>query len=140
MIDDKPKRQHSLPNRQLARAFNFSAEDLAANRAGFITWAQEWGIPLFLRAAPFFGTIKSKRRKIETLCGKVRLEYKQFQIVSLFHADIIEVFLLSINGVDFCIRPHQYHIISEGLLYRVYYSPDTKQILSLERALQGCSE
>lgn len=139
-MSEKPKRQHSLPNRQLARVFHFTAEDLAANRAGFITKAQEWGVPLWLRNAPFFRHITSNRRKIETLCGKAKLQYKQLQISSLFHADIVEVYLLNINGFEFRLKPEQYRIISEGIHYWVYYTAANKQILSLERAIQGCYE
>ena len=136
----KAKHQHSLPNRQLARAFNFSAEDLAANRVGYITKAQEWGIPLWFRDFPIIRSISSSRNKLETICGKAKLQYKQFQISSLFHADIVEVYLLNINNFEFRLKPQQYRIISEGLHYWIYYAPETKQILSLERAIQGCYE
>jgi hypothetical protein len=140
MMEEKPKRQHSLPNRQLARAFNFSADDLATNRAGYMTWSQAWDIPLWLRRFSIFHSIKSSRRKIERMCGKAKLQYKQLQISSLFHADIIEVYLLNINSFEFRLTAQQYRIISEGLPYWVYYAPETTHILSLERAIQGCHE
>ena len=139
-MTEKPKRQHSLPNRQLAKAFKFNAEDLAANRAGFITKAQEWDVPLWLRNVPLFRHITSNRRKLETLCGRAKLYYRQMQIGSLFHADIVEVYLLDINGFEFRINQQHHRIISEGLVYWVYYIPEMKQILSLERAIQGCYE
>ena len=109
MDAEKGKRQHSLPDRQIARAFRFSASDLAANRNGFMTLSQAWRIPLQLRG--FFHQIgewsvlknrmHSRRQSIETICGRVSLSYEQQQIQSFFHADFIEVYKLIINSEDF---------------------------------------
>ena len=145
-MSEKGKRQHSLPNRQLALAFRFSATDLAANRNGYITRAQQWSIPLWLRSAfqhisvPTFSQNPKQRQRLETLCGRAKLSYEQQQIQSLFHADFVEVYKLSINALEFRITALQHQALGEGLIYRLYYNPDDKQILSLERAINGCSE
>ena len=140
----KRKRQHTLPNRQLARVFRFSASDLAANRAGFITRAQEWGFPLWVRwlgDLPVLSRLAhSRRRQVMSLCGRAKLSYKQFQITSMFYADMIEAHSLSIEHQNFRLTARQYQAIGEGLLYRVYYVPETNAILSLERAINGCNE
>ncbi len=142
MTVEKQKRQHTLPNRQLAQVFRFSADDLVANRAGYLTQAQAWAIPLRMRG--MFHRLSqlidlySKRKKVEMLCGRVNLQYEQQQIQSIFHSDFVEVFKLKLNTVEFRLTREQYHAIAEGVVYRLYYSVDNKQIVSIERAINGC--
>jgi len=146
MTAEKGKHQHSLPDRQVARAFRFSAADLAANRNGFITRSQSWDIPLRLRGlfhqigewSVLKNRVQSRRQSIEMICGRASLSYQQQQIQSLFHADFIEVYKLAINGFEFRLTPAQYQAIGEKIIYRLYYTPDDKRILSLERAINGC--
>ncbi|MEL6405506.1 MAG: hypothetical protein AAFN11_05565 [Chloroflexota bacterium] len=148
MIDNndypKSKRQHTLPNRQLARAFAFSAADLAANRHGYITRAQSWQIPLWIRGTfqsvqERLGFSESKRRQIAaSICGRATLRYRQHQIESIFHADFVEIHELEINNMVFRLSAHQHTAIADGVVYRLYYDADTKHILSLERAFNGC--
>lgn len=141
---DKRKRQHTLPNRRLARVFRFSAADLAANRNGYITRAQLWQLPLWLRgsfqrAREWLGAGPVKRRHpAAQICGRAKLRYKQLQIQSIFHADFVEVHELEINQMVFRLSPKQYQAIGEGVVYRLYYDAEHKHILSLERALHGC--
>lgn len=137
MMSEKAKNQHSLPNRQVAKAFRFSADDLAANRAGFITKGQEWAIPLSLRA---FFSLRGRRQKVDSICGRIHLKYEQYQIHSLFHADFVEVYHVQLNETSFRITKGQYQTLHEGLHYRLYYKSDAKQILSLERVLNSCHE
>ena len=145
MTAEKQKRQHSLPNRQLARAFAFSADDLVANRSGYLTQAQAWTIPLWMRGVfqrmIDLSPLKTSQRKtVDMLCGRVELHYEQQQIQSVFHSDIVEVHKLILNTMQFRISPVQYRAIDEGLVYRLYYSAETQKIVSLERAINGCPD
>ena len=145
MTNEKDKNQHTLPNRQMARIFNFSAQDLAVNRAGFMSRAQAWGIPLWVRrmvgnlgsGIPFR---LSQRARISRICGRARLDYVQRQTHSHFHTDIREYHYLYINDRRFLLTPAQHRIIGEGMPYHVYYEPESLLILSIERAINGCSE
>lgn len=146
MTAEKHKRQHSLPNRQLAQAFRFSSADLAANRAGYLTQAQAWSIPLWMRGyfhqlsqwSPLKNIASQERKKVGMLCGRVTLSYEQQQIQSIFHSDIIEIYKLRLTTMDFRLTAQQHQAIGEGVVYRLYYHLDTKQIVSLERAINGC--
>lgn len=143
MTAEKQKRQHSLPNRQLARAFTFSADDLVANRSGYLTQAQAWSIPLWMRGifqqmSDFLPFAQKQNKAVDIICGRAVLTYEQQQIESVFHTDFVEVYKLSINTMQFRLTPSQYRAIGEGLVYRLYYSAETGQIVSLERAINGC--
>ncbi|MDQ7025758.1 MAG: hypothetical protein Q9P44_09380 [Anaerolineae bacterium] len=145
MMNDKRKNHYTLPNRQLARIFNFSAQDLAANRAGFMSRAQEWGIPLWIRRV--FGNIgigisakAARRPTVAHICGRVKLDYVQRQTHSHFHTDIREYHYLLIADMRFLLTATQHRAIGEGMTYRVYFMPQSKHILSLERSISGCNE
>ena len=45
----KNKGNSALPDVRLAKVFNFTSEDLAANRLGFITSAQQFNAPSWQR-------------------------------------------------------------------------------------------
>lgn len=148
MTAEKEKRQHSLPDRRLAQAFHFSASDLASNRNGYTSRSQAWAIPLFLRGIlhqledwlPLKNRAKSRRKTLEAICGRAILSYEQQQIQSHYHSDFIEIYKLSINTLEFRLTSTQYQTIAEAVSYRLYYNPDNKQILSIERVINGCSE
>ena len=146
--DAKGKRQHTLPNRQLAQAFQFSAQDLAANRAGYSTRAQEWGIPLRLRS--IFSAIEtsklvrmltfSRRQKVDTCSGRVRLFRELREIWSERRVDLHEIHYMTVYGYEmqFPLTQRQYQQVQEGIVYDVYYLCYTStryQVLSLERAI-----
>lgn len=147
-MNEKHKHQHTLPDRQLARAFGFSAADLASNRAGFVSRAQIWGIPLALR--PLFlwledtllVRIAGNRQLPRCLhvCDRAQLDYRQWQIRSLFHADFVERYTLEIGDRRFVLTAAQYRCIAGHVAYHVYYLPESQQILSLERATKDCGE
>ena len=144
----KRKQQHTLPNRQLARIFQFSAQDLASNRAGFMSRAQEWELALWLRRLfgwvddllPLRWLTPTRRKRVEHLCGKIRLEYVQHQIQAPFHSDIHESHYLYIGANRFSVTAQQYHSVAENVVFHVYCSSQTRKILSLERAIHGCGE
>lgn len=148
MMSEKSKRQHTLPDRRLAQAFSFSAHDLATNRAGFISNAQAWQMPLWTRSVlgwfidglpPLDGR---RDQRVQSVCGRTILTYEQQQIMSLFHADFVERHYVRFGegGSRFRITPEQYRALVEGVPYRAYYTPERSEILSLERMTRGCSE
>lgn len=147
-MDDKFKRQHHLPNRQLARAFNFTAIDLGMNRAGYMTWAQEHDIPIWQRErfawlGKYIRWFRPRKQKsISHICGKIKLSFE----IKEYHSarqtmtqDIYKLTLLE-TGLIFGLTQPQYHIITERVAYHIYFVQDSYRILSLERAVQGCSE
>lgn len=156
IVTDKPdahkrKRQHTLPNRQVAQAFTFSADDLAANRIGFMTRAQEWGVPLALRG--IFSTIEqsrlirlltfSRRKQVDHCCGRIRLQRELREIWNSRRVDVYEIHRLMIGDypIHFPLNRQQYQALTAGIPYHVYYLAHTAsmyQVLSLERALDGC--
>jgi len=127
----------------LALAFGFTMDDLSANRAGYLSLAQQWGIPLALRRT--FGLIADRlpvghALHVETVCGRAHLQRQQHEIMSFYHAETIEQhkLMLGDNPLVFHLTPQQYRLIAEGVLYRVYYTPADVVVMSLERADQGC--
>lgn len=141
----KRKRQHTLPDRRLARAFGFTANDLATNRAGFMTAAQSWGVPFWLRRmiAPFslaWPSFGGRRPQVQRLCGRASLRYEQHHIQSIFHADMIERYYLDMSDVHrtFMLSAEQYRALSENVSYILYVMSEANTILSLERTLEGC--
>jgi hypothetical protein len=146
--DDKSKRQHNLPNRQLALVFNFSAIDLGMNRAGYMTWAQEHDIPIWQREKfAWLGRYirwfrPRKQKSISHICGKVKLTFEMKQYYSARQTMIQDTYQLILldSGFVFGLSQEQYHTISERVAYHIYFLQDSRRILSLERAVKGCSE
>lgn len=145
-MSEKTKRQHTLPNRQLAKAFAFSADDLAANRLGFISRAQAMSLPLWARAN-FNGVLEHSflRRLLPTLkklgkaCGKISLEVPlhdvhggRFQIAS-------HVLSLKEANLRFRLTQAQYQVLKNGMSYQIYYEEEPLQILSLE-SINHCND
>lgn len=147
----KRKREPSLPDRRLARAFQFSAADLSANRNGRLSPAQQWGISPALarfldRLMAWIPAVDApdwlfRRGRVATLCGRARLEYKQTQVMSHFRIDFYERHYVSFDSMmRFSLTAEQYRALSEGVVYQVYYDPDVPHILSIERPLVDCEE
>lgn len=144
MMNDKRKNQHTLPSRQLAQVFRFSASDLAANRAGFMSRAQEWGVPLWMRDR--FGWVRDylhfqpKRRRIaKHICGKIHIQQQLHEVHGgRFQIDWRSLTLAG-HTERFPLSPAQYRLLSEGVTYHIYYDVQEGILLSLERAVEGCN-
>ena len=143
--------ENNLPDRRLAQAFWFTAEDLEANRAGFITWRQRDLIDgaidrawrWLVRQLWFSSTAKKKkRRQVQTLCGRAHLQhYVVDRNPNQRSKDFYEYFTLKLDSSEenFTLNRKQFDVLSEGVAYRVYYAPhDNQRILSIERAISGC--
>ena len=142
MTKAKRKNQYTLPSRQLAKAFRFSAADLASNRAGFVTDAQRWNLPMFIRWLGWVGedlSYSSKNRPIATrICGKIKIQQKLHEV----HGGRFQVQWrrLTVEGRDesFSLSQEQASLLSDGLVYHLYYDSRNGNLLSLERATTGC--
>jgi hypothetical protein len=138
----KPKRdgRKHLPDRRLADAFRFSAVDLAANRAGYMSLAQRWALPPSWQRA--FALILNRLPKqgmtpIHKIRGRAHLHYQQHQIHAFHRIDIREQFTVQFDGGVFSLTAKQYRVLSPDVLYDVYCTDDGRTILSLERAVQS---
>jgi hypothetical protein len=142
------------PEILLAKAFNFTGEDLRVNQSGFLSRRQQGLFDVFLQfmLAEFLriitrGRSEFKRRfyPAESVCGRVRLAHfvvdRPFQTGQGGSGTFHEHYTLKIDNsdVEFKLNKKQFTVLSEGIIYRIYYDPrDPKRILSLERPDGGC--
>lgn len=144
------------PDFRLAKAFQFTAEDLYANREGILSWRQRgfsdrllYRLIYIMRALPFIGRLwrnaespKKQVRLVASLCGRIQLDHhivdKRLSRSTLFY----EYYQLVFPGHDrrFAISRDQFNVLSDNLRYRVYYQgiSDTSHILSIERMIGSC--
>ena len=138
---------HPLPNKELARVFNFTSEDLAANRLGFLTREQKLNIPMRMRpvSQAIFSLLPARQRdKVEHVCGKLNL--KRMKIVS--DTDYLNYdarrYVLSVgeHKLRFPISEEQHSalIAHKGKLHHIYYwsSNEHLRIVAIEVAEYGC--
>lgn len=145
-----------MPNRRLAKAFNFTADDLLANRSGVLSWRQrgvsDWlayRLLFMLRQMPLINrwfsrgsSTKKAPHHIESVCGRIHLEHhivdKRLIRSSLFY----EYYHLIFPGHNrmFRITKPQYQALTENWRYRIYYQElgERRYILSIERMIGRC--
>ncbi len=138
------KRGQQPPDIRLARAFDFTVEDLAANRAGYMTWQQRglFGAKVlrwwsWLTRWLFDGR-KNKKRKghVASVCGRAKLEHYIADRPGPRDTIFYEYYILKFHNSDahFPLTRQQYRVLSEGVPYCVYYDPGyASEILSIER-------
>lgn len=149
---DEAKRKRAqgafyVPDRRLAVAFEFTASDLASNRAGYVSWAQMMGIPRLLRSlfAPLervLPRMRKNRPQVRIACGRADLQHYQRENFGFFRVDITEFYIMEIENVNekFTLTREQYQHLNTGIFYRVYYAHDSNWIFSIERADDQCKE
>jgi hypothetical protein len=142
-----------LPDYRLAQVFDFTAADLAANRNGFLSWGQRYGLgrrgqrwlgrllPVYARLTRWLEPGYSE--KVVILCGPVRLT-QHFELSRRVMLGIYRLELDRPDKVRFVLTVAQYHALNDHIVYRVYYVPDPggifdQHILSIERADRDCS-
>jgi hypothetical protein len=133
-----------LPDVRLARLFDFTAADLAANRSGFLSWGQRW--QLGCNGQRYWGWlipyIQGRRvgitERVATVCGRIRLVYQVREVFMVRQARMVETFTLTFvhHGHSFPLSRAQYSALHDGTVYRVYHHGQT--LLTLERAPDGC--
>jgi hypothetical protein len=137
-MDDKTKALPDVPDRRLAIAFNFTEVDLAANRSGFLSWGQRWGLgrhgqkwlPPMLRPL-----MRGQPSKVLTVCGRIQLTQaiEQVQRQTKLREDFR--LILPEHGLMFRLTAAQHRALTDHIFYRIYYLEAPNHILSLERAL-----
>lgn len=145
-MPEKSKQTRASSDYRLGKVFQFLQDDLSANKAGFMSLSQQWDVPLQARGVLFrfmnTGIAKSiapkKRRQVLHVCGNIEVENQlrdvhdgRFQM----NSNIISV---PDANVRFSVNQQQAEALSAGNVYHIYYNPATMQILSLERAINGC--
>ena len=100
----KKKRQLDLPDRQLARAFGFSAIDLAANRSGYMSLPQHMAFPPAWQ--PLLRWIidwlpQRNMPKVDVIRARAQLQYAQYQTFAFQRADLHEVFTVNFGMESF---------------------------------------
>ena len=130
----KNKGNSALPDVRLAKVFNFTSEDLTANRLGFITREQRWNVPWVLRPVTryLFSFLPARQRdSVSHICGKIRLN--SANSVSQW------AYTLGISGYTLFIQlnAEQYYALLpyEDTLHHIYYifQFDNSRIVAIER-------
>jgi hypothetical protein len=151
-MQEKSKSSPVPPDIRLAKAFKFTAEDLATNRSGYISRRQEnsadvdYAISWLLNRVFPSRVAKPKRefRSVNSECGRAKLAH--FVVdrpvrPSKMSRGFWECYHLMFDDEDlkFVISAEQYQTLAEGIIYRAYYDaakPD--KVLSIERPDGGC--
>lgn len=144
----KNKHQKHEPLGQLGRIFQFSRDDLAANRAGYMTPTQQFGFKFWERKV--FGWILSlpplkwlKPRKILKITGKAKKQFSSRIVItgggggsSGGGQDVLEKrhiqILASNETVSFYVNAKQYNALPENIELTLYYDPIQNRIVSVE--------
>ncbi len=135
----KNKGNSALPDVRLAKVFNFTSEDLAANRLGFITSAQQFNAPIWQRK--LFGTLGryvrfgSARQRVEVgmCCGRAKLIETRYG-----NYNIVRQFKLKIKDFDFGLSEEQFRVLRHNYFYTVYFDKDNERIVAMERVENEC--
>jgi len=131
------------------KAFQFTRDDLAANRAGFMTLSQQFGFKFWERKVygwllrlPVINQLHKTRRKAYKVTGKIRKHYHSKIIFTGSggsgggHQDIIEqrrIQVVSTEGVTtFYVTEKQYNALPENLELTLYYDKMENRIISVE--------
>lgn len=143
----KHRKQPHLPDRQLAKVFNFTADDLEANRNGYLTWRQrnrseDWLILLGQMLTQRLGgetlrDVEQRKNTVDSVCGRIHVNYELKEIHSARHTDIrVTCTLLLADTEDgFYITREQYLLLvnRQNIQHRIYFLRETGVVLSIER-------
>lgn len=129
----KGKRSHELPDMRLAQLFGFTADDLSANRGGFLTPHQAGGLPAWMyQWLPGAMQPKPQADCVRRVCGLLRFEQTLHQV----HGGRLQLNFRKLqvvgNDLSFGISFEQSQGIRENVLYVVYFHRHSLAILSLE--------
>ena len=143
-MSDKPKQSKASVDYRLEKAFNFTLDDMSANRAGFISQAQAWDMPRWAKTSVWSNRMmqsllpKRSPQQVIHNCGKITVENQLREVHGgRFQMNAHIVSMPSAN-LRFSVTQGQAQVLSDGSTYHLYYRADTMQILSIERVTQGC--
>lgn len=149
-MSEKRKHHNDAPHGQLGRAFYFTQDDLAANRAGYMTLSQQFGFSFWERKAyvwllklpPFKWILGKQRRTNEKIIGTIKKHYHSKVIYTGSggsgggHQDVLEQRRIQVHASDkvvtFYVRERQYKAIPDNTELTVYYDAMEHRILSVE--------
>lgn len=143
----KNKGNTAVPDARIAKVFNFTSEDLSANRLGFITSAQQFNAPQcqrklfgFLGQYIKFGQAK-QRVKVGQRCGRIELIEETSEIfysVRRQVIDMVKVYGLKVKDKHFKLNQAQFRTLRQSAFYKVYYDSDNDRIVAIERVENDC--
>ena len=150
------KRKHSTqtPYGNLGRAFKFTRDDLAANRAGYLTQAQQlkfafWERRVFgwmVRVPPFAWIMRQKQRPVHKLIGKARKHHHHRVIFTGSggggggHQDVLSQHRIELQSSaddsmsTFYVSEAQYDALPANIELTLYVDPEEHRIVSVERS------
>lgn len=146
-MSEKGKNRHHEPVGQLGKIFKFSRDDLAANRAGFMTLPQQFGFNFTDRR--LFGWLFRippmqwvKPRPIIKISGTIK---KQFTSRIVYtgsggsgggHQELLEQRRLEMMTSDavitFYVKEKEFAALPENIDITLYYDPLYHRIISVE--------
>lgn len=146
-MSEKRKQANNQAVGQLGKIFKFSRDDLAANRAGFMTVFQQFGFNFTDRR--LFGWLLRivavkwlKPRPVIQLIGKIK---KHFQSRIVYtgsggsgggHQELLEqrrIEIMTSDGVTtFYVNEKQFNALPENIEMTLYYNPQDNRIVSVE--------
>ena len=144
----KSKQQQHEPYGQLGKIFMFSRDDLAANRAGYMTRFQIFGFNFIERK--LFGWMLNlppirwvKPRKVIKATGKIKSKQYSTRVVNSSgggegggHQVFVEKrqiqFMNGEDGLGFYVTEKQYNSLPQNIEMTLYYEPDENRIVSVE--------
>lgn len=149
-MSEKRKQVKYEPYGLLGRAFHYTRDDLNANRAGYITLAQQfafkfWERKLYsglLTLPPFKWFISNNRREAYKVVGAVEKHYHSKIIYTGSggtgggHQDVLEQRRIQVMAQDetvtFYVNEKQYNSLPENIEMTLYYDKLENRILSVE--------
>ncbi|MEL6405507.1 MAG: hypothetical protein AAFR81_14150 [Chloroflexota bacterium] len=153
MSAEKRKSKSDVDMGGLGKAFHFTRDDLAANRAGYMSRAQQFQIYGITRQLfgwlvnnTFATTVFGKPRSIEAFTGTVRKIQSSRTVVmwrggshgggnnynEITHDYVIQLTAQDNRDVSFYVTEKQYNAIPSQVEITLYYDPLDEQILSVE--------
>lgn len=136
-MDKSKAKHHAPPDIRLAKVFQFTGADLAANRSGYKSTKQRGLFDSMLQSVTrrLSPSRKSPPPLVSQVCGHARLNHYVVNREQMGRPYFNEYYHLTFDSIDlkFALSAVQFRALSDGILYRVYYDSQQGRILSLER-------
>lgn len=146
-MSEKRKQGDNQAVGQLGKIFKFSRDDLSANRAGFMTLAQQLGLNFTDRR--LFGWLLRitpaqwvKPRMVTVIKGEIKKHFHSRVVYSGSggagggHQELLEQRRIEIKTSDsviiFYVTEKQYNALPENIEMTLYYDPLENRIVSVE--------
>lgn len=145
MIKNKQHKHKHEPLGDLGRIFQFSRDDLAANRAGYLTLYQQFGLNFWERRAfgwmlssPIFKWVRP--RHVIKITGKAQKQFSSRIVITGGEygggQDVLEKRHIQIIATDetanFYVNERQFNAIPENIELTLYFDPRENRIVSVE--------